>query len=174
MRKVILIVIALALAAGVYEISRRRSGASKPGSAATAGNPAPQFALTGLDGKPLDLADYKGKVVLLDFWATWCVPCRAEIPHFVEFQNQYREQGLQVIGISMDDDAKPVRAFYQQFNMNYPVALGTDHMAAAYGGVLGLPITFLIGRDGRIAAKYVGEVQMPMIEAQVKSLLQVK
>jgi len=172
MRRVILIIIAIALAVGIYEVSRHRSGTSKPVS--SPGNPAPEFSLTDLDGKPLRLADYQGKVVLLDFWATWCVPCRAEIPHFVDFQNQYREQGLQVVGISMDDDAKPVREFYQQFKMNYPVALGTDKVAAAYGGILGLPITFLIGRDGRIAAKYVGETQMPVVEAEVKALLQAK
>jgi len=76
-----------------------------------------------LNNQPLDLANYRGKVVLLDFWATWCTPCRGEIPHFVELQNTYAEQGLQVIGISMDDDVKPVREFYRQFEMNYPVAL---------------------------------------------------
>jgi peroxiredoxin len=174
MRRVILIMVAIVVAAGIYEMSHRRSGTSKPGGISSPGNPAPEFSLTGLDGKPLRLADYQGKVVLLDFWATWCVPCRAEIPHFVDFQNQYREQGLQVVGISMDDDAKPVREFYQQFKMNYPVAMGTDKMAAAYGGVLGLPITFLIGRDGRTAAKYIGETQMPVVEAEVKSLLEAK
>jgi thiol-disulfide isomerase/thioredoxin len=112
--------------------------------------------------------------VLLDFWATWCAPCRDEIPHFVALQNQYREPGLQVIGISMDDGPKPVREFYQQFKMNYPVALGTEKLAEAYGGVLGLPVTFLIGRDGQVAAKYVGEVQMPVLEQEIKSLLQAK
>jgi thiol-disulfide isomerase/thioredoxin len=172
MRKVILIVVVIVLAGGLYEISRRGSGTSKPVS--SAGNPAPEFLLTGLDGKPLSLADYRGKVVLLDFWATWCVPCRAEIPHLVDFQKQYGGQGLQVVGISMDDDAKPVHEFYQQFKMNYPVALGTDKVATAYGGVLGLPITFLIGRDGRIVAKYVGETQMPVLEQKIQSLLQQK
>ena len=124
--------------------------------------------------KPLDLATYRGKVVLLDFWATWCTPCRGEIPHFVELQDKYRDQGLQVIGISMDDGVKPVREFYQQFKMNYPVALGNEKVAEAYGGVLGLPVTFLIGRDGRVAAKYVGEVQMSTLKQRIESLLQAK
>ena len=171
MRRVILIIIAAVLLVMVfYELGHRRT--SKPVS--SRGNPAAEFSLTDLDGKPLSLSDYRGKVVLLDFWATWCVPCRAEIPHFVEFQNKYREQGLQVVGISMDDGANPVRQFYQQFKMNYPVALGTDKVAEAYGGVLGLPVTFLIGRDGRIAAKYVGETQMPAMEQEIHSLLQTK
>lgn len=122
----------------------------------------------------LDLTNYRGKVVLLDFWATWCTPCRGETPHLVELQNKYREQGLQVVGISMDDGPKPVHEFYEEFKMNYPVALGNEKVAEAYGGVLGLPVTFLIGRDGRVAAKYVGEVQMPTLEHWVKSLLQAK
>lgn len=170
MRKVIVIILAVVLVAAFYELGHRRSGSAKP--ASSQGNSAPEFSLAGLDGKPLSLADYRGKVVLLDFWATWCVPCRTEIPHFVEFQNKYREQGLQVIGISMDDGPKPVQEFYQQYKMNYPVALGTDKVAESYGGVLGLPVAFLIGRDGRIAAKYVGEAQMPVIEQNIQTLLQ--
>ena len=137
-------------------------------------SPAAGFSLQDLDGKPLALANYRGQVVLLNFWATWCTPCRGEIPQFIDYQNKYGPQGLQLLGISMDDDPTPVHAFYQQFKMNYPVALGTDKVAAAYGGILGLPITFLIGRDGRIAAKYVGETQMPVVEAEVKALLQAK
>jgi thiol-disulfide isomerase/thioredoxin len=132
------------------------------------------LSLQDLNGQPLDLPNYRGKVVLLDFWATWCTPCRGEIPHFVDFQDKYREQGLQVIGISMDDGPKPVREFYQQFKMNYPVALENEKVADAYGGVLGLPITFLISRDGHVAAKYVGEVQMPTLEQGIESLLRAK
>ena len=175
MRKVILIVVAIVFAFAIYKVSRRDSGPAKiVGGSSAVHSVAPNFSLQDLDGKPLDLASYRGDVVLLDFWATWCTPCRAEIPHLVEFQNKYRDQGLQVIGISMDDSPKPVREFYQQYKMNYPVALGTEKVAEAYGGVLGLPVTFLIGRDGRVAAKYVGEVQMPTIEQATTSLLQAK
>src|SRR5215471_17519267 len=103
---------------GLYLAGRHTAQAPK---ATAAGNAAPDFSLTDIDGKKLNLADFKGKVVLLDFWATWCTPCREEIPHFVELQKQYGPQGLQVIGISMDDDGKPVKKFYEEFKMNYPV-----------------------------------------------------
>jgi cytochrome c biogenesis protein CcmG/thiol:disulfide interchange protein DsbE len=175
MRKAILIFIAIMLAFTIYEVSRRGIAYRKPGvRPAAIHSPAPDFSLQDLDGQPLQLANYRGKVVLLNFWATWCGPCRGEIPHFVGLQNQYREPGFQIIGISMDDGPKPVREFYQQFKMNYPVALGTEKMAQSYGGVLGLPVTFLIGRDGQIAAKHTGEVQMPALEEEIKSLLQAK
>ena len=175
MKKTILTIVAIILATGIYEVSRHGSGPAKPGGPPTAVHSvAPDFSLMDLNRQPLDLANYRGKVVLLDFWATWCTPCRGEIPHFVEFQDKYRDQGLQVIGISMDDGPKPVREFYQQFKMNYPVALGNEKVADAYGGVLGLPVTFLIERDGRIAAKYVGEVQMPTLDQGIESLLQAK
>ncbi len=169
MRKAILIVVAIVVVIAVFS-KRYPKSSYKPGTQALA----PGFALQDLEGRPLDLSASRGKVVLLDFWATWCTPCRDEIPHFVQFQNQYRNQGFQVIGISMDDDAQPVRTFYQQFNMNYPVALGNAKLAESYGGVLGLPVTFLINRDGRIAAKYVGATDMTTVEHEVQSLLQSK
>ena len=119
---------------------------------------APDFSLPDLSGKPIALSSLRGKVVLLDFWATWCVPCRQEIPRFVELQNQYGDHGLQIVCVSMDDSADPVLDFYKQYKMNYPVVMGDAKTGEAYGGVLGLPIAFVIGRDGRIAFKLVGPI----------------
>jgi thiol-disulfide isomerase/thioredoxin len=133
---------------------------------------APEFSLPALTGQTLDLSAYRGKVVLLDFWATWCDPCRDKIPHLVELQNKYRDQGLQIIGVSMDDESAPVREFYQRFNMNYPVAMGNAKTGELYGGVLGLPIAFLIGRDGRIEAKHIGATDISVFEREIKTLLQ--
>ncbi len=132
---------------------------------------APEFSLTSLSGEKINLQDYRGKVVLLDFWATWCGPCRIEIPGFVQLQNKYGSQGLAIIGVSMDDGPEPVRQFYQTFHMNYPVAMGTDRLGELYGGILGLPTSFLIGRDGRIYAKHVGLTDPSVFEAEIKELL---
>ncbi len=137
----------------------------------SARRPAPGFALTDLDGKPVALAQLRGKVVLLDFWATWCTPCREETPHFVALQQKHGGRGLQIVGISMDDGPEPVRAFYREFKMNYPVAMGTAQVAEAYGGVLGLPIAFLIDRHGRIIARYEGPVNIPQLTQHIESLL---
>ncbi len=172
-RRIVLIIIVIAIAVAVYEAGQHRSTA-KGGHPGALDSPAATFSLQDLDGKPLSLASYRGKVVLLNFWATWCTPCRGEIPQFIDYQSKYGPQGLQLIGISMDDDAKPVHDFYQQFKMNYPVAIGSATLAESYGGVLGLPVTFLIGRDGRIAAKYVGAAEMPVLQQKIESLLQSK
>jgi cytochrome c biogenesis protein CcmG, thiol:disulfide interchange protein DsbE len=136
-----------------------------------AGQTAPAFRVRTLDGRAIALTDYKGKVVLVNFWATWCTPCQTEIPRFIAFQNQYRANGLQVIGISMDDSAAPVRAFRKKHKTNYPIAMGTAKLAESYGGVLGLPITFLIDRQGRIARRYEGTVDLDAMEADIRDLL---
>lgn len=180
MKKAALIVVAVVLVFTISRLANRHAPSGTPSSetstvSARGGSVhslAPAFTLDDLNGQPLSLANYHGKVVLLDFWATWCAPCRTEIPHFVDMQNRLGDQGVQVIGVSMDDGPKPVRDFYAEYKMNYPVGLGTDKVAESYGGVLGLPVLFLIGRDGRIAAKYVGEADMAVVEQQVKSLLQ--
>lgn len=131
----------------------------------------PDFSLTTLEGKALKFSDYRGKVVLIDFWATWCVPCQTEIPRFVAFQKRYSAQGFQVIGISMDDSPAEVRKFYIKFNMNYPVGLGDAKLADQFGGVLGLPLTFLIIRDGTIFKQYNGNSDVDKMEEDVKLVL---
>lgn len=170
MRKIVLLIVVIAIAVAVYEAGRHKSNAkgARPGAV---DSQATAFSLQDLNGKPLSLANYSGKVVLLNFWATWCTPCRGEIPQFVEYQNTLGPKGFQIIGISMDDDPKPVREFYQQFKINYPVGMGTTSLAESYGGVLGLPVTFLIGRDGRIAAKYVGVADMNALQDKIEALL---
>jgi len=132
---------------------------------------APGFALTSLDGHPLRLTDFRGKVVLLNFWATWCAPCRLEMPVFAAWQRQYAQLGLQVVGISMDDDAPPARRMVERLQLNYPVAMGDERLAARYGGVLGLPLTFLIDRNGAVRARFQGETDVKKIESEINALL---
>jgi len=133
---------------------------------------APEFSLNDLNGAAVKLSDYRGKVVLLDFWATWCDPCRDEIPRFIELQDDLGKKGLQVVGISIDDDPQPVRDFSRQLKMNYPVLMGDAKVGDLYGGVLGVPIAFLIGRDGRVYAKHVGATRFAIFEDEVSALLE--
>ena len=132
---------------------------------------APEFACAGLDGKRVDLRAYRGKVVLLDFWATWCAPCQVELPRFAAWQTQYGAQGLQVIGISMDDDAGAARSDYEKLRLNYPVAMGDAKLGELYGGVLGLPLTFLIDRKGVVRAEFQGEADLNAMERRMRALL---
>lgn len=166
-------VLALALVVGLYLVNRYWIAPSlKIQAKASKEHPiAPDFSLTDISGKKLNLRDYKGKVVMLDFWATWCGPCRIEIPGFIALQKRYANEGFVVIGISMDDGQGPVVDFYRQFNMNYAVALGDARLEELYGGIIGLPTTFLIGRDGRIYAKHEGATDVSVFEEEIKQLL---
>lgn len=135
------------------------------------GQTAPDFALQDATGANLRLSAYKGKVVLLNFWATWCHGCTMEIPWLIQFQKSYRDRGFSVIGVSMDDDGwKSVRPFMLNDKMNYPVVVGNKRMAQPYG-LSAMPMTFLIGRDGKIAATSVGIIDRAACERQIRELL---
>lgn len=129
---------------------------------------APDFTLTDFTGQKLTLSQYKGKVVLLDFWASWCTPCQADIPKFIEWQQKYGEEGLQVIGVSMDDNEKAARKFVHRLNPNYPIAMGNAKLAEAYGGILGLPANLVINRAGRVRTKYVGAIDLDALEREIQ------
>jgi peroxiredoxin len=134
---------------------------------------APDFSLTDATGKTVTLSDFKGKVVLLNFWATWCSPCRIEIPWFVEFQRAYRDQGFEVMGVSMDEEGwEVIKPFLDRMEVNYRILLGDDMVAQQYGGVEALPTTFLIDRQGRIASTHVGLVSKDVYEKDIKELLE--
>jgi cytochrome c biogenesis protein CcmG/thiol:disulfide interchange protein DsbE len=134
---------------------------------------APNFSLKDADGKTVQLSDYRGKVVMLNFWATWCGPCKYEIPWFIEFERTFKNQGLAIIGVSMDDDGwSVVKPFASNAGINYRIVLGDDTVAQQYGGVDSLPTTFLIDRDGNIAATHVGLVSKTTYENDLKKLLQ--
>lgn len=132
---------------------------------------APDFTRTDLTGKALSLKSYRGKLVLLNFWATWCGPCLTEIPTFATWQNTYGAAGLQIVGVSMDDDSAPVKRAYEKYHLNYPVAMGDARLGESFGGVLGLPLSYLIDADGRIVDRYQGELDLPQLESKIKSFL---
>jgi len=135
--------------------------------------PAPDFALKDADGKLVHLTDYKGKVVLLDFWATWCGPCKIEIPWFMEMQRKNKDKGFEVLGIAMDDEGwESVKPFVSDLKVNYRILIGNDSTAELYGGVEALPTTFLIDREGKIAAVHVGLTSKKDFEDGVEQLLQ--
>ena len=133
---------------------------------------APNFSLKDEDGKTVQLSDYRGKVVLLNFWATWCGPCKIEIPWFVEFERTHKDEGFAVVGISMDEDGWPaVKPFISDAGINYRILMGNDSIAQLYGGVDSLPTTFIIDREGRIHAKYLGATDVSVIDKAVSDLL---
>ena len=132
---------------------------------------APPFARADLNGRQVDLKQYRGKVILLNFWATWCAPCQVELPRFNTWQQKYGPDGLQVMAISMDDGDGQVRRTVRRLRLDVPVLMGDAKLGEAYGGVLGLPITFLIGRDGVVVAKFKGETNLDALETRVKELL---
>lgn len=170
MKKTVLILaVVIAVTAGVYladKATRVHTSAAAGTVKFAAGDPAPEFKVKNLDDKDLALADYKGKVVLVNFWATWCDPCREEIPWLIEMQDKYAAKGFTVLGIAMDEEGKPVVAPFvakerydvngQKLPMNYPIAIGSESVAEKFGGLLGYPTSVLISRDGKVLKRTTG------------------
>jgi len=140
-------------------------------SASMVGKPAPLFMRRTLDGRLINLSRLRGKVVLLNFWATWCAPCQSEMPTFNTWLRQYGGLGFEVVGISMDDDADAARSLVSKLRLDYPVAMGDAAFGRRYGGVLGLPTTFLIDRRGRVVQEFQGGGKLNSLEHAVKAAL---
>jgi cytochrome c biogenesis protein CcmG/thiol:disulfide interchange protein DsbE len=130
-----------------------------------------EFSLLDVRGEQVRLSDYRGKVVLVNFWATWCTPCQEEMPRFMTFQRELGDKGFQAIGISMDDSERPVRSFVSKLKVNYPIAMGTAKVARSYGGVLGLPVSILINRSGHIVKRFDGAVDLEELERAIREQL---
>lgn len=136
------------------------------------GKPAPDFTLQTLDGKDVTLSSLRGKAVLLNFWATWCGPCKIEMPWFVELQKEYGSQGLQIVGVAMDDSStQDIQTFVKEMGVNYPVLLGKEAVGQAYGGVDVLPTTFFIDRNGDIVAREFGLQSRSLFVDNIKKAL---
>jgi len=137
------------------------------------GKKAPSFTLKTEDGRKVSLADYKGKAVLVNFWATWCVPCKLEMPWFVDLRKQYAPQGFEILGVNEDEakDRGQIAKFSKKIGVNYPILLGTEAASKAYGGVEVLPTSFYIGRDGKVVEEAAGLISRDEIEANIKKAL---
>ncbi len=136
------------------------------------GKPAPSFTLQDLNGKTVSLSDFKGKVVVLDFWATWCPPCVKEIPHFIALYEQYKDQGFAMVGISVDSEGiSVVKSFARKYQVNYPILMTDGQVDKVYGGIPSIPTTFVIDSAGNIRQKYVGYRDKAVFEADIKKLL---
>ena len=185
MKKTLLVVVTLtALVTVTYLADRRWPAGAKPAAKAASATPAsaaPAVTMKDLEGHDVTLDQYKGKVVLVNFWATWCGPCRIEIPWMIEFQQKYGSRGFTVLGIAMDDEGKEVVGPYVQkerFDMdghqmavNYPVLLGNDEIAEKFGGLIGLPTSMLFSRDGKKVKTIIGLVNHDDIAKAIEGLL---
>lgn len=176
---VILVVVAMLVSLMLvfgFNMARHRGDEARRASSPPTGELAPDFTLRSLDGKMVRLSEFHGKAVVLNFWATWCDPCREEMPWFVDLQKQYGPQGLQIIGIAMDDaDPEDIAKFAKELNIDYPILVGKesarDSIADAYGGIEFLPETFYISRDGKVLQKVFGLKDRNEIEDDVKQVL---
>ena len=150
----------------------RHAGGGATDSLDPTGKPAPDFTLETPDGKNVSLSNYRGQAVMLNFWATWCGPCKIEMPWFVELQKEYGPQGLQILGVAMDDSSKEdIQKFAKEMGVNYTILIGREAVGQAYGGVDVLPTTFFIDRDGKIVTREFGLQSRSLFVDNIKKAL---
>ncbi|MDE3200984.1 MAG: TlpA family protein disulfide reductase [Acidobacteriota bacterium] len=159
------------LSAATFALATLGAGAQATSASALLHHKAPAFSHRALSGDTVSLDAYKGKVILLNFWATWCGPCRVELPRFAQWQRELGAKGFQAVAVSMDDSPAPVRAALKRKPLPFPVLMGDAKLAESYGGVLGLPVTFLIARDGTIWHRFEGETNLDAMHAAILALL---
>jgi thiol-disulfide isomerase/thioredoxin len=163
------VIVAAMLYTGAYRSRKARIEANGGLQGNVVGQMAPDFELETLDGRKVKLSDVRGKAVVLNFWATWCQPCKIEMPWFIEFENRYKSQGVEFVGVAMEDTPKAdIEKFVRDMQVNYLILLGTEGVGEKYGGVLGLPTTFYIGRDGKIVEQHAGLISKDDIEGHIK------
>ncbi len=163
-------IVAVMLFAGIRVSRNNRANGSAKGQ--LIGNLAPDFELASLDGKNLKLSDLRGKAVLLNFWATYCGPCKVEMPWFVELQKEYGPQGFQIVGVAMDDASnEDIAKFTKELGVNYPILIGKESVGESYGGVGVLPTTFFLDRDGKVIAREFGLQSRSVFVDHIKKAL---
>jgi thiol-disulfide isomerase/thioredoxin len=170
----ILVAVAATVAVMLFAAVRiaRKNGAVADVASEFRGQSAPDFELQSLDGKSVKLSDLRGKAVLLNFWATWCGPCKIEMPLFVELQKQYGPDGFQIVGVAMDDSSpEDIGKFVKEMGINYPILLGKEAVGQRYGGVGVLPTTFFIDRDGKFVAREFGLQSRSVFVEHIKTAL---
>ena len=175
-RTIITGVVILGLAIFIYGASHRSSAGRSLGSRSRIdkeNRSAPDFELKTVDGRAVKLSDFRGRAVVLNFWATYCAPCRVEMPWLIDLYRQYQSQGLEIIGVSMDDpgEAQQVTNFVREFGVNYTIVFGNHTVGDAYGGARFLPQTFFIDRDGHITGSAIGMKSKSEFEAAIRQLL---
>ena len=182
-RKILLIGLALTIGAvGLFLYERNRGPLAaaevNPGVLVPAPVPAirgvaaPEFELPDVNSAMVHLSDFKGKVVLVNFWATWCAPCEIETPWFVEFDTKYRDAGLQIVGISLDEGGvEPVKEFMAKYNIEYTIVMGNEDTAQNFGGVIGLPTSFIVDQDGKFYSMHRGLVSKDLYVEEIEGLL---